>query len=172
MSGQAIGRVNGHDTSTWTADSPLRRLRQRRGLTQVVLADRSGLSATFLSMVENGQRKLSRRDHVNALAFALRVAPSELAPSTFPGLEEWAPSASPMASKFPAVRDGITMARHKAFAEELMSYVARGDGHAAGALLRRIARDHTVSPWLLLDQLAVREIEMRRFAPTPAGNDE
>lgn len=167
MTRQAIARANGHDTSTRTANSPLRRLRQRRGLTQVVLADRSGLSASFLSMVENGQRELSRRDHVNALATALRVAPSELAPSTFPELGEWAPSAAPVASKFPAIRDDITMARHKIFAEALMSYVARGDGHAAGTLLRRMARDHTVSPWLLLDELAVREIGMRGFAPTP-----
>lgn len=153
-------------------DSPLRRLRQRRGLSLAVLAGRSGVSVSFLSKVENGHLKLSRRDHVNALAFALRVAPSELAPSTFPGLEEWAPSASPTASKFPAIRDDITMARHKAFAEEFMCYVVRGDAYAAGAWLRRIARDHTVSPWLLLDRLATREIEIRRFASTRETGSE
>lgn len=147
-------------------DSPLRRLRQRRGLSLAVLAGRSGVSVSFLSKVENGHLKLTRRDHVNALAFALRVAPSELAPSTFPGLEEWTPSVSPTASKFLAIRDGITLARHKTFAEEFMSYVVRGDAYALGAWLRRIARDDTVSPWLLLDQLATREIQMCRFAST------
>jgi transcriptional regulator with XRE-family HTH domain len=144
------------------ADSPLRRVRQRRGMTLAVLADRAGLSKPFLSMVENGHRKLSRRDHVNAIALALGVAPSEVAPSTFPGFDEWAPSAPPAAATFPAIRDDITIARHKDFAEEFIRYVVRGDGYAAGAWLRRIARDPSVSPWLLLDQLAMREL--RRFA--------
>lgn len=72
------------------ADHPLRRVRRKRGLTLVVLADLSGLSVPFLSMVENGQRSLSRRDHINALAAALRVAPAEIAPSTIPGFDEWA----------------------------------------------------------------------------------
>jgi len=67
------------------ADSPLRRQRQRRGLTLAVLADRAGLSVSFLSMVENGQRKLSRRDHVNVLALALGVAPCEDAAAWRPG---------------------------------------------------------------------------------------
>lgn len=147
------------------AGSPLRGLRQRRGMTQAVLADRAGICASFLSMVENGQRKLSRRDHVNALALALGVAPSEVAPGTVPGFDEWAPPASPAAAAFPAVRDDISMARHKAFAETFISYVIRGDGYAAGAWLRRIARDPSVSPWLLLDQLATRQI-----SPVPPGH--
>jgi hypothetical protein len=46
------------------ADSPLRRVRQRRGMTLTVLAGQSGLSVPFLSNVENGRRKLSRRDHI------------------------------------------------------------------------------------------------------------
>jgi transcriptional regulator with XRE-family HTH domain len=62
------------------ADHPLRRLRRHRGLTLAVLADLSGLSGSFLSMVENGQRALTRRDHVNAVAAALRVAPAEIEP--------------------------------------------------------------------------------------------
>jgi hypothetical protein len=32
-------------------------------------------------------------------------------------------------------------------------YVSRGDTYAAGAWLRRLARDPNVHPWLLLDQL-------------------
>ena len=70
----------------------------------------------------------------------------------------------------PAIRDDLTIARHKEFAEEFISHVIRGDGYAAGAWLRRIARDPSVSPWLLLDQLATRE--MCRFAPAPQTGRE
>jgi transcriptional regulator with XRE-family HTH domain len=139
------------------ADHPLRRVRRRRGLTLAVLADRSGLSVPFLSMVENGQRALSRRDHVTALAAALRVTPAEIVPGAVPGSDEWAPSPAAPASPFPALRDGITMARHRDLAAEFTGYVSRGDTYAAGTWLRRLARDPGVSPWLLLDQLAVRQ---------------
>ncbi|MFF0448105.1 helix-turn-helix domain-containing protein [Streptomyces sp. NPDC004609] len=57
----------------------LRSLRLRRGMSQRALADRSGLSAGYLSMVENGHRLLDRASYITALADALRVAPSELA---------------------------------------------------------------------------------------------
>ena len=55
------------------AEHPLRRARLRRGMTQVELAGLAGLSCSYISMVERGQRKLTRRDHVNALAAVLRV---------------------------------------------------------------------------------------------------
>jgi transcriptional regulator with XRE-family HTH domain len=141
------------------ADSKLRRLRRRRGLTLEVLAHRSGLSKGFLSMVERGQCELKRFDHVNALASALRVAPSDLAPVTFQGSGEWMPAALPAVSAFPAACDRITMTRHAAMADQLMGYMSRGDGCAAGKWLRRIARDPGVSPWLLLDQLAAHRQE-------------
>jgi transcriptional regulator with XRE-family HTH domain len=86
--------------------------RCRRGLTLTVLADLSGLSQSFLSMVETGQRPLRRRDHVNALAAALRVAPAEIAPSIVPGCDEWAPAPPAPASAFPPVRDDIAATRH------------------------------------------------------------
>ena len=38
---------------------------------------------------------------------------------------------------------------------QLMSQVSRGDTYAAGAWLRRLARDPSVHPWLLLDQLTL-----------------
>jgi transcriptional regulator with XRE-family HTH domain len=136
------------------SDHPLRRVRRRRGLTLAVLADRSGLSVPFLSMVETGQRSLSRRDHVNALAAALRVPPAEIAPSALPGSDEWAPAPTMPASPFPALCDEISVARHRDLATEFTGYVIRGDTCAAGAWLRRLARDPSVSPWLLLDQLA------------------
>jgi transcriptional regulator with XRE-family HTH domain len=139
------------------ADHPLRRVRRKRGLTLVVLADLSGLSVPFLSMVENGQRSLSRRDHINALAAALRVAPAEIAPSTTPGFDEWAPSPPP-ASAFPAAGDEIAIARHRELTGQFMGYVIHGDTYAAGVWLRRAARDPSVNPWLLLDRLTTYEI--------------
>jgi transcriptional regulator with XRE-family HTH domain len=138
------------------ADHPLRRARRRRGLTLAVLAGMSGLSVPFLSMVETGQRTLARRDHVNALAAALRVTPAEIAPSTL-GSDEWAPAPPGPVSAFPALCDAITVARHRDLAAEFAGQVIRGDACAAGAWLRRLARDPSVSPWLLLDQLAARQ---------------
>ena len=122
------------------ADSPLRRLRLRRGLTQAALAELSGLSGSFLSMVETGQRTLTRRDHVSAVAAALRVPPAELAPSMIPGLDEWAPASSGSAPAFPASSDEITVTRHAYLAVEFIAHVARGDTYAAGTWLRRTAR--------------------------------
>jgi len=145
------------------ADHPLRRARRRRGLTLAVLADLSGLSVAFLSMVENGQRALSRRDHINALAAALRVAPAEIAPSTVPGFDEWAPSPPAPVLAFPAMSDEIATARHRDLARKLMSYVTRGDTYAAGTWLRRAARDPSVNPWLLLDRLTANQIS--QFSP-------
>lgn len=107
-------------------------------------------------MVERGERRLTRRDHVNALALALRVSPAEIAPSMIPGFDEWAPP-PPQASAFPPAGDDIAVARHERLAREFMTLAAGGDTHAASIWLRRIARDPSVSPWLLLDQLAARE---------------
>lgn len=59
---------------------PLRQLRLRRGMTLEALAGLSGLSAPYLSMIENGHRELCREASVKALAAALRVRPVELIP--------------------------------------------------------------------------------------------
>lgn len=56
----------------------LRSLRLQRGLSQDALAGLSGLSKSFISMVENGHRLLDRSQDITALADALLVAPSEL----------------------------------------------------------------------------------------------
>jgi transcriptional regulator with XRE-family HTH domain len=136
------------------AEHPLRRVRLRRGLTQVELAGLAGLSYSYISMIECGRRKLTRRDHVNALAAALRVAPAEIAPGTVPGLDEWAPALPGPAPAFPPLTDDIAAARHRELAGQLIGYVSRGDAYAAGAWLRRLSRDPGVQPWLLLDQLA------------------
>lgn len=56
----------------------LRTLRRWRGKTQVELAGLAGLSPSFVSMVENGQRPLDRRSHIAALASALQVSETDL----------------------------------------------------------------------------------------------
>lgn len=58
----------------------LRAARLRRGMTLEVLAGLAGLSQAYLSMVENGKRKLDRYSMIVALAEALKVPPAELAP--------------------------------------------------------------------------------------------
>ena len=61
-----------------TIGARLRTLRRWRGMTQVELADLAGLSPSFVSMVENGQRPLDRRSHIAALANALKVSETDL----------------------------------------------------------------------------------------------
>jgi transcriptional regulator with XRE-family HTH domain len=56
----------------------LRILRRWRGMTQVELAGLAGLSPSFLSMVETGQRPLDRRSHIAAVASGLRVSETDL----------------------------------------------------------------------------------------------
>jgi len=155
--------------SAAVADHPLRRVRLRRGLTQVELAGLAGLSYSYISMIECGQRSLTRRDHVNALAAALRVPPTEIAPAMVPGLDEWAAAPPAPASAFPPVSDDIAASRHRELAGQFMGYVIQGDMYAAGAWLRRMARDPNVNPWLLLDQLTTRGNFVSRTLSRPLG---
>ncbi|GAA4242603.1 helix-turn-helix transcriptional regulator [Actinomadura meridiana] len=70
-----------HDQDTWdpgTIGARLRVLRKWRRLTLTELAGLSGLSPSFLSMAERGQRALDRRSHISALATALRVSEKDL----------------------------------------------------------------------------------------------
>jgi len=149
-----------------SGDHPLRRLRRRRGLTQVELAGLAGLSYSYISMIETGQRTLTRLDYITAVAAALRVSPAELAPGTVPAS---AGSGQP-APSFPAVRDEITVTRHARLAREFMAHVARGDTYAAGKWLRRAARDPSVSPWLLLDLVATHDAGTPRPRSRPRGD--
>ena len=147
--------VTGQPAPVARADHPLRLVRRRRGLTTTALTDLAGLSPSFISMVETGQRPLRRRDHINALAAVLRVPPAEIAPSISPGFDEWAPAPPAPASAFPPLSDDIAAARHRELAGQLIEHASRGDTYAAGAWLRRLARDPSVHPWLLLDQLTL-----------------
>jgi transcriptional regulator with XRE-family HTH domain len=61
-----------------TIGSRLRTLRKWRGLSLAALAGQAGISASFLSMAERGQRALDRRSYISALATALRVSETEL----------------------------------------------------------------------------------------------
>ncbi|WP_131735865.1 helix-turn-helix domain-containing protein [Actinomadura roseirufa] len=65
-----------HDESTIGAR--LRVLRRWRGMSLDEVAGLSGLSKSFLSMAERGQRALDRRSHIAALATALRVSEVDL----------------------------------------------------------------------------------------------
>lgn len=54
--------------------------RLRRGMTLEVLAGLAGVSQAYLSMVENGKRRLDSYSRIMTLADALRVLPGEIAP--------------------------------------------------------------------------------------------
>ena len=149
------------------AEHPLRRARLRRGMTQVELAGLAGLASSYISMIERGQRPLRRRDHVNALAAVLKVPPAEIAPSM---IDEWTP-APPAACTFPPARDDLTMARHRDLAGRFIGHVISGDTCAAGAWLRRLARDPGVNPWLLLDQLTTAQHAVPGLSVRPSGGN-
>ncbi|MGY2061646.1 helix-turn-helix domain-containing protein, partial [Nocardia gipuzkoensis] len=56
----------------------LRQIRKARGKTLAVVAGRAGISESYLSRLESGERALDRRSLIFALADALEVAPSEI----------------------------------------------------------------------------------------------
>ena len=60
----------------------LRTLRRQRGMSLSVLGGLCGVSAAYLSMIENGKRHLDRWSTILALADALRIHPADLALDT------------------------------------------------------------------------------------------
>lgn len=56
----------------------LRQLRHARGKSLAVIAGRAGISASYLSRLESGERALDRRSLIRDLADALEVAPGEI----------------------------------------------------------------------------------------------
>lgn len=56
----------------------IRALRKWRGMTLTALAQQAGVSKSYLSMAERGQRAIDRRSHIAAIAAALRVSEREL----------------------------------------------------------------------------------------------
>src|SRR5215469_413833 len=61
-----------------TVGARLRILRRWRGMTLTQLAGRAGVSFSYLSMVERGQRSLDRRTYISAVAAALKVSETDL----------------------------------------------------------------------------------------------
>jgi transcriptional regulator with XRE-family HTH domain len=61
-----------------TVGARLRILRRWRGMTLTELAGLAGVSFSYLSMVERGQRMLDRRSYIAAVASALRVSETDL----------------------------------------------------------------------------------------------
>lgn len=61
-----------------TIGARLRTLRRWRGIGQTELAGLAGVSQSFISMVEGGQRALDRRAQIAAIAAALRVSETDL----------------------------------------------------------------------------------------------
>ncbi|MFK0247131.1 helix-turn-helix domain-containing protein [Amycolatopsis azurea] len=88
------------------AGQHLRACRRSRGLSLRTAAQLAGLSSSFLSMVENGQRTLSRWSDALALASALRMSPQDILGETvLAALGE----ADPVAAAIPAVRLAIAI---------------------------------------------------------------
>jgi transcriptional regulator with XRE-family HTH domain len=71
------------DTSGAPVGQRLREIRLWRGLSLRAVAELAGFSAAYLSLIERGERPVDKRSTLEALAAALRVAPSELG-SAFP----------------------------------------------------------------------------------------
>jgi len=65
----------------------LREVRAWRGLSLRAVAELAGMTAGHLSNIENGKRRVDKRSTLEALAAALRVAPSELAEQAFPAAD-------------------------------------------------------------------------------------
>ena len=107
----------------------LRTARLRRGMTQIALAEMACVSASFVSMVETGQRELTRACRHRRPGRVLRVSPLYLAN----GWEDSLPTGQRPARTclFPARSDPTTVARHQQFAAQFIQ-LARQDGRAAG----------------------------------------
>ncbi|MBB5153114.1 helix-turn-helix domain-containing protein [Saccharopolyspora phatthalungensis] len=61
-----------------TFGQTLRKIRKARGRSLAVVAGLAGISPSYLSRLESGDRSLDRRWLIVALAHALDVAPSEI----------------------------------------------------------------------------------------------
>ena len=124
-------------------------------MSQTALAGLARVSPAYISMIETGQRPLTRIRDVVALADSLQISPLYLAdgrddtPVPGPGALRTVP--------FPARADPITLARHQQLARHY-AHLARTDARATGDWLRRLAREPAVNPWLLIDQLAALQL--------------
>ena len=151
------------------ADHPLRRVRRRRGLTR----------SSWLTW--RGCRRRSSRwwrpgsGHSGGGTTSTRWLPccgcrrprSRRARS--PALTNGHQRRPPRPPRSRQLSDDIAVARHRELAGRFIGYVSRGDTYAAGAWLRRLARDPSVSPWLLLDQLTAPDTGLSGVCSRPSG---
>lgn len=92
-----------------TIGARIRVLRKWRRMTLTALADQAGISKSFLSMAETGQRAIDRRCHIAALAAALRVSESDLVGGPHIGAD---PVQSAPHSHVPALRVALETGVH------------------------------------------------------------
>lgn len=74
------------DASAQQLGTNLRRIRRSQGISLDVLADQAGLSKSFLSRVERGERSLERRTHLSAVSEALGCSIADLLGQPFPSV--------------------------------------------------------------------------------------
>ncbi|WP_026315978.1 helix-turn-helix domain-containing protein [Actinokineospora enzanensis] len=65
----------------------IREIRLARGLSVTAAAGLAGISQSYLSMIERGQRAVTKRDLLENIANALRVSPMELAGKPYPATD-------------------------------------------------------------------------------------
>ncbi|MBV8995278.1 MAG: helix-turn-helix domain-containing protein [Pseudonocardiales bacterium] len=73
---------------TQTIGRRLREIRHWRGKSLQVVAELAGISGSYLSRIERGERTLDRRSILESLATALRVAPSDITGQPYPPSNE------------------------------------------------------------------------------------
>lgn len=102
------------ETSGAPVGRRLREIRLWRGLSLRAVAELAGFSASYLSLIERGERPVDKRSTLEALAAALRVAPSELG------------------SAFPPAGRSDELAEARTFVpkiEEVLTDIEVGEGH-------------------------------------------
>jgi transcriptional regulator with XRE-family HTH domain len=80
----SVDKRNAESKATERKDTPLRRLRLQRGLTQARLAELSGVHRNTIVKLENGTTREVTSDKAAAIAAVLKATPDELAFSIRP----------------------------------------------------------------------------------------
>jgi transcriptional regulator with XRE-family HTH domain len=83
----------------------IREVRTWRGLSVAALASLAGISASYLSMIEHGQRPVTKRSLLESLAQALRVSPVELTGKPYPPTDS---TSNQSHAAMAAVEDALT----------------------------------------------------------------
>ena len=114
-------------------------IRQRRQISQQVLADRSGISRSVIAKYETGDREIDSRKHLYALATALQVNVAEL---TGHADDQFLSSAQPFRLAAPLIEAALMSAGHLADDRPPLT-IAELDAAANRALDLRMAGDLT-----------------------------